>query len=425
MQTISNSFKKILVVDDSRFIRAVLKDEIHKSLKIDFELIMAKSYQEAKELVEKYNFHVAILDVNLPDAPNGEVIDLLLEENVPVIVLTGGMSESTKSIILSKDIVEYVTKNSPHNFSYIISLVKLILNNYNVYILVVDDSKTSRMMTRLNLENLHFNVLEAINGEDAIDIIENTQEKISLVLTDYEMDRMNGMELTMELRQKYMRDILAIIAVSGSDNPNVATDFLRHGANDFIKKPYTNKELNARININLELLDLFKDVKEQANRDFLTGLHNRRFFFENGKDIFDRAKQKNSKLATIMIDIDFFKRINDTYGHGVGDIAIKEIVVILNRFFSKNELIARFGGEEFCILLEYMLYGELQKKFEKVRKAFEENIIKVDNQEISYTVSIGIFYGLSNSLEDMINLCDEALYEAKESGRNRVVINRQ
>ena len=420
-----NTIKRILVVDDSRFIRAMLQEEINKSLTINFELLMAKSYMEAFELIQNNDFHIAILDVNLPDAPNGEVIDLLIGENVPVIVLTGGMNEVTKSIILNKDIVEYVTKSSPHNFSYIISLMKLVLNNYDVHILVVDDSKTSRMMTRLNLENLHFNVLEAVNGEEAIDILENTEENISMVLTDYEMDKMNGMELTMELRQKYTRDILAIIAISGSDNPNIVADFLRHGANDFIKKPYTNKELNARINMNLELLDLFKNVKEQANRDFLTGLYNRRFFFENGKDIFDRAKKKNSKLATVMIDIDLFKRINDTYGHGIGDIAIKEIVVILDRFFTQNELIARFGGEEFCILLEYMLYGELQKKFEKVRKAFEDNIIKIDNQEISYTVSIGVFYGISHSLEDMVNLCDEALYEAKESGRNRVVIHRQ
>ena len=416
--------KKILVVDDSRFIRAVLKDKIYKSLNTNFELFMAKSYQEALELVQNNDFHVAILDVNLPDAPNGEVIDLLIEENVPVIVLTGGMNESTKKIVLNKDIFEYVTKSSPHNFSYIMSLVKLILNNYDVYVLVVDDSITSRMMTRLNLESLHFNVLEAVNGEEALQIIETTQEHISLVLTDYEMDKMNGMELTMELRQKYTRDILAIIAVSGSENPNIASDFLRHGANDFIKKPYTNKELNARINLNLELLDLFKDVKDQANRDFLTGLHNRRFFFENAKEIFERANQKKSKLAVAMVDIDLFKRINDQYGHSSGDVAIKEIARILNKFFTKSDLIARFGGEEFCILLEYMLYGELQKKFEKIRKAFEENIITVDNQQFSYTVSIGIYYGLEDSLESMINLSDDALYEAKESGRNKVIIYR-
>jgi len=419
-----DTLKKILVVDDSRFIRAVLKDKIYKSLNTNFELFMAKSYQEALELVQNNDFHVAILDVNLPDAPNGEVIDLLIEENVPVIVLTGGMNESTKKIVLNKDIFEYVTKSSPHNFSYIMSLVKLILNNYDVYVLVVDDSITSRMMTRLNLESLHFNVLEAVNGEEALQIIETTQEHISLVLTDYEMDKMNGMELTMELRQKYTRDILAIIAVSGSENPNIASDFLRHGANDFIKKPYTNKELNARINLNLELLDLFKDVKDQANRDFLTGLHNRRFFFENAKEIFERANQKKSKLAVAMVDIDLFKRINDQYGHSSGDVAIKEIARILNKFFTKSDLIARFGGEEFCILLEYMLYGELQKKFEKIRKAFEENIITVDNQQFSYTVSIGIYYGLEDSLESMINLSDDALYEAKESGRNKVIIYR-
>ena len=187
-------------------------------------------------------------------------------------------------------------------------------------------------------------------------------------------------------------------------------------------KPSNHNEIVTRVNANLELLDLFSNIKDMANKDFLTGLYNRRFFFESGNAIYINAKRQNENLAVAMVDIDLFKKINDTYGHDIGDIAIKEVKKILTHHLRKSDLVARFGGEEFCILLHDISLENIEKLFEKVRVSFENNIIKTNGVEISYTVSIGVYYGLSDSLESLINLSDESLYEAKETGRNKVII---
>lgn len=423
MANSQEKYKNILVVDDSKFIRSIVHNAITRSTEIDANLIMAESYAQTQELLLKHTFHVAVLDVTLPDAQNGEVIDLLISKGVPVVVLTGGINQASKNVILKKDIVEYITKSNPQSLGYIVSVVKRILKSYDAYILLVDDSKSMRMYTRNNLEKLHVNVLEASSAEEAIRILEQSDKYIPLVLTAYEMPGMNGMEFTMQLRQTYSKDRLAIIAISGSQSSNVATDFLRHGANDFIQKPFTNEELFVRINVNLELVDLFRQSKETASKDFLTGLYNRRFFFESGTPILNKAKRKKCPVAVAMLDIDLFKRINDTFGHDVGDIAIKEVGTILQKFLRSTDLISRFGGEEFCILMEGISIEDLKCKFEDIREAFENNVLVHKNIDFSYTVSIGISYGSHSSLEGMINFSDKALYTAKESGRNKVIIN--
>ena len=416
------SCKNILIVDDSKVVRSIVKKAFIRCPDIDAKLIIAESYKESVELLKSHIFHVAILDVNLPDAPNGEVIDLLLEKDVPVVVLTGSMNESTKNIILEKNIIEYISKNSPQSINYLISVVKRALNNYDDTVLIVDDSKSSRALTRQYLEVLHVKILESSSAEEAIDMLNSSNDEISLLLTDYEMPGKNGMELTLELRQKYSKDKLSIIAISASDNSSVATAFLRHGANDYITKPFTSEELSTRVNVNLELIDLFHQARDNAHRDFLTGMYNRRYFYESATAIVEKSKRKQHPVAVIMIDIDHFKAINDTYGHSMGDMALKEIPRILKKNLRSSDLVARFGGEEFCILLDEIKLEEVEKKFESIRRVIEENVISYEVISFYYTVSIGIFYGLKDTLERMITLSDDALYKAKESGRNKIVV---
>ena len=124
-----------------------------------------------------------------------------------------------------------------------------------------------------------------------------------------------------------------------------------------------------------------------------------------------------------MLDIDKFKNINDTYGHDVGDIAIKEIKRILDETLRESDLVARFGGEEFCIVLEEITLEDTKALFERIRKRFEDNVIEIKDTKISYTVSFGVAYGMDTSLEEMVKLSDHALYYAKENGRNQVRID--
>ncbi|WP_348653031.1 diguanylate cyclase [uncultured Sulfurimonas sp.] len=420
-----NTRKKILIVDDSKVVRSMVKKALDECQEIDADLIFTESYAQTQEIVQKHRFHIAILDVTLPDAQNGEVIDLLTEQDVPVVVLTGGISNASKNIILKKNIMEYITKSNPQSLDYIVTIAKRILKNYDAHVLIIDASKSLRLLTKLSLEKLNLCVLEAKSAKEAIEILRTSEQYIPLVITDYSLPDMDGMELTMELRQIYSKDKLSIIALSGSNDPIIASKFLRHGANDFIKKPYTHEEFSLRINVNLELIDLFRQSKETASKDFLTGLYNRRFFFESGIPILEKTKRKSLSIAVATIDIDFFKKINDTYGHDIGDVAIKEVANILKKHLRSSDLIARFGGEEFCILLDDISEEKALNKFEDIRAAFESNILSVSGATISYTVSIGLYYGNACSLEDMLTLADKALYEAKETGRNKVIIHKK
>jgi diguanylate cyclase (GGDEF)-like protein len=156
----------------------------------------------------------------------------------------------------------------------------------------------------------------------------------------------------------------------------------------------------------------------------MTGAFNRRYFFDSGDAIFKKALRDKKNLVVAMFDIDKFKNINDTYGHDVGDVAICEVCNILNHNLRTSDLMARFGGEEFCILLEDISLENTIHLFEKIRIAFEENIIKIDKIEIQFTVSIGICFGLNKTLENMITISDNGLYYCKNNGRNQIAINK-
>ncbi len=167
---------------------------------------------------------------------------------------------------------------------------------------------------------------------------------------------------------------------------------------------------------------LNQKLQLQNVEDYMTGMYNRRYFFKVAEALFLKAKRKNNKLAVIMMDIDDFKNINDTYGHDVGDIAIMEVKNIFNENLRHYDLYARFGGEEFCLLLDDISKEDVIKLFEKIRKSFEDNIIKTGRVELKYTVSFGIFYGLLDSLENMIKEADKAAYKSKTAGKNRITL---
>ena len=415
--------KKVLVVDDSPMILSLLKKEFAK---YDFiQPFFAKSYKEAIKIIRenKANFQAALLDLSLPDAQNGEIVKLVNSHHIPAVILSATVNEELKNIILKKDVVDFVLKDDTASIEFAVKSILRALKNYDTNILIVDDSQIYRMVMANALKGIHLNVLEAENGQEALEIIQKEDSNISLVITDYEMPVLNGLELTFKIREEYNKDQMAIIAISSIDTKDVISKFLRFGINDFIHKPFSNDEIITRINSNLELLELFATVKDMANKDFLTGAYNRRFFFNSGEQIFAKARRRKKSLAVAMIDIDKFKNINDTYGHDVGDVAIQEIKRILDKQLRSSDLMARFGGEEFCILLEDITIENSKILFEKIRKVFETNIITIDKLQISYTISIGVSYGLSESLESMIKTSDEALYVAKESGRNQVVIH--
>ena len=414
---------KILIIDNNTTTHNSLLLEIDKKTE-GIELLIANSMEDANRLIRanKKDIFLAIVDIFLSDTKDGDAVLLTNSHKIPTIISTDDIQQISKFLQSKPWVIECFEKKENHTLEYIIDFIKKSLRNMQTTILIVDDSQLFLHTLQDNCKLLHFNILTATNGQEALEMIQSTQEKISLVLTDYNMPLMNGIELTKKLREQYKKDTLAILALSASDDEFVLTEFIKAGANDYIPKPYNFTELSVRINAQLETLELFEKIKDAASRDYLTGSYNRRYFFEASRNILNKNARKESPIAVATLDIDNFKKINDTYGHNNGDIAIKEIHNILQKNLRSSDLFARFGGEEYCIILEDISLEDLKQLFEKLRRAFESNTITTKNMQLYYTVSFGVAFGIATDIDTMINISDEALYEAKESGRNRVII---
>ncbi len=404
----------ILIVDDSKTICHTLSNMVLEDL--GFHPVVAHSKKETAEKLLEYKgkFLVALLDLGLPDAPDGEVVDFVTKFNIPSIVLTGSTEDEDK--FRHKHIVDYVVKDGGFAFEYIISLVKKIVLSVGLKVLVVDDAKSVALHT---IELLKRYNLECVYAKDGLEALEKLKENkdIRLVFTDYHMPKMDGLELTKAIRHDYSKDELSIVAISDITDKKVVTRFLKYGANDFINKGFSDEEFYARLSSVLEVLELFEEIKNKANKDFLTGAYNRRYFFNEGMTKFN----DNSNIKLFMIDIDKFKDINDTYGHDIGDIAIKEVINLVDKeLIGIDSLLSRFGGEEFCAMIFDKKDEEFLEIIENIRESFESNILKTPKGNINYTVSIGYCLEKPSSLDDMVNSADKGLYNAKNNGRNQI-----
>jgi diguanylate cyclase (GGDEF)-like protein len=412
----------VLIIDDSISVCNTLKNLIEND--IDINIYIAKSMKESAQLIlkEKGKFDIILADLGLPDAPNGEVIDFISKFTIPIVVLTGTDDTDIENKFRNKNIVDYIIKDGISALNYASLIVKRIIHNKDIKVLVVDDSKTFVEKTLDLLSRYKINALCAYDGEQALDVLKENND-IKIVLTDYLMPKIDGLELTKRIRKDYQKDELSIIVTSNDSSRRIPAKFLKYGANDFLYKGFSNEEFFARINSNIEILELFDEIKNKANKDYLTGLYNRRYLFDIGNEIYKNCKVNDKVFAIAIIDIDNFKMINDTYGHDVGDIAIKEVARILNENITSNALISRLGGEEFCICFHNRSENEISQLLEHIRKDFENNIIKVKDIELKYTISIGYSFDFGKNIDSMINNADEYLYMAKKDGRNRIRTN--
>lgn len=410
---------KVLIIDDSISVCNTLKSFIENDLEID--VFIAKSLKDSANLLlqEKGKIDVILADLGLPDAPNGEIIDFLSKFKIPIVILTGSDNVDIEEKFRDKNIVDYIIKDGISALTYASLIVKRIIHNKNIKILVVDDSKSFVNKTIDLLKRYKIIGLCAYDGEEAYSVLKENSD-VKIVLTDYLMPKMDGLELTKKIRRDYSKDELSIIVTSNDTNKKIPAKFLKYGANDFLYKGFSNEEFFARINSNIEVLELFDEIKNKANKDYLTGLFNRRYLFDVGNKIYEDCKINDKIFAIAIIDIDNFKNINDTYGHDVGDMALKEVSKILNKEIMSNALISRLGGEEFCICFYNRTEKDIDGLLENIRKKFENNIINYNNKEIKYTISIGYSFRFGKNIDSMINNADKYLYFAKNEGRNRV-----
>lgn len=410
--------KRILIIDDDNFIINILKEKL-KNYK-NLEILTGTSYKEGIMHINRNVINAAIIDLSLPDCKDGDMANYSLSKEIPTIVLTGKYNEDIEKKLLQYNTLDFFLKDGKKGILNSIFAVKRILNNYETNVLIVDDSKLQLNMLKDILNDMKLNVDIANDGETALNILTTSKKKYSLVITHYNMPNMDGIELVYKLREFYNKDELGILAISSNSSSRTISKFIKAGANDYLHKPYNDMEIRIRINSILDLLDLFKENNEIAFKDYLTNLYNRRYFFKSGQMIFNHANRDKKDISIAMIDIDDFKKINDLYGHDIGDICIKKSAELLTENIRKTDLLARFGGEEFCIILENISIETVEKFFEKIRKIFSSTTIDYENIKINFTISIGVAYGSSIKLEKMIKDADKALYQSKNNGKNLV-----
>ena len=418
MQTKHN----ILVVDDSKTISMGLKHTIEDRLGLN--VYTAASMKECADLLLKHKgkFSLALLDYGLPDAPKGEVVTFVNKFKIPSLLLTGTKLEADNEIFKNSNLIDYIIKNGSYAIDYSVGVVKRFIKNSDVEVLVVDDSKTFAM--KMEHLCLKYNLKTIVNysAKEALDTVKQ-RPNIKLILVDYMMPEMNGLEFTMQLRKDYKKDEIALIALSGMSEKEVVSSFLKYGANDFLYKDFSNEEFFARVNGNLEVLELFHATQDKAKKDYLTGVFNKTYLLNAGEEVYNIAKKDKKLLAVVLIDIDTFQTINESYGHEAGDEAIKELSRILLENINKDSIVARMGADQFCILLKNRPYAEIHQTFQELVEIVSKNRFQADNLMLDYTISVGANINFSDSLEDMIDLADEALANAKHKGANQVVIN--
>ncbi|SFV63987.1 Putative two-component response regulator [hydrothermal vent metagenome] len=413
--------EKILIVEDNKTVANLIAKKLEDALNIEIDI--AYSLREAKLFLHQRKYFITLVDINLPDAPNGEIVDYVIEKKNRVIILTQNRDKELRKNMFKKNIIDYINKNGINDVEYVVQTIHRLHKNQNHKVLVVDDSLLFRKQMQNMLTNLCFDVITVAHGEEAIGIL-NVQQDISLVITDYNMPVMDGLELTLKIRESYTKNELCILALSGDKDDETSALFLKNGANDYIKKPFSKEEFSCRVNNSIEALENIQKITHYADRDYLTGLYNRRYFYKNVETYLDMSKESGEETTIAMINIDHFKQINDTYGHNVGNKVIVSVADILRSGTDANDIVAHFGEEEFCILLKNISNNiSPEDILQRLRKSVENFTIEIDEQRvIKSTISIGaIIHDLDETLEESINEADMILYQAKNAGENSLI----
>lgn len=382
-------------------------------------MLIATTVAQVRQIISQnpQRFFIAISDLNLPDGPDGEVIDVLMEAGIPTIAVTGAFDRSRLEAFMGKGIIDYVLKNSINAYEYIVELVGRLYRNMQTKVIIAEDSKDYRIVLRCMLERQKLQVLEAVDGAQALRLFEQNPDT-KLVLADYHMPKMDGFNLLAAIRRTHAKDCLAVIGMSSSDDKTISAQFLKLGGNDYLGKPFSFEELSCRITHNLQMLESIEKVRYVANHDYLTGLLNRRAFFENASKLHAESLKEKIPLCVAMMDIDHFKKINDTHGHDGGDAVLRHFAGLLTDHFA-DDITGRLGGEEFALLSRNA--NATMTRCENFRRKIESVPALFGEIPIQLTVSIGITCHLQANLDAMLTLADGNLYKAKASGRNRVI----
>jgi diguanylate cyclase (GGDEF)-like protein len=408
-------FQNILIIDNDTIFAKNTKSNLEKSINTKVQIVNFDDIKDDKE-TENYSLYIIRLD-NKTD----KIIKKLSLNKKIIIITTNKDDEENRKKILSYNVTDYMITDINLKVDLITNIVKRLINNSHKTVMSVDDSKLVNSKISLLLQTQNLNHIHFYDGKEAWEYLNHpSSKKIDLVIADYEMPNMDGYDLVENIRAKYSLEELPILVLSISKKSCIISKFLKAGANDFITKPFINEEFTARIANTLTLLDMYNKAKNMAMTDYLTGLHNRAYFYATGKKALDISKRTNHPISIGMIDIDNFKKINDTYGHDAGDKVLVHVANTIKKMLRRSDIFVRFGGEEFVIMLPNCPLDQAHNIMDKIRKVVAKSAVNLDNDIlINITISVGVSSKM-DTLDEMIKKADKYMYIAKKSGKNRV-----
>jgi diguanylate cyclase (GGDEF)-like protein len=303
-------------------------------------------------------------------------------------------------------------------------------------VLIVDDHEDNIELLRARLEAWGFATESAGDGQEALNRIE--QSPPDLILLDVMMPNIDGIEVARRVKGNRSLPFIPIIMQTALDATEDKVEGLEAGADDYITKPIDFAELKARLNSMLrikrlqdaleererQLLEANERLRHMSQTDALTGLDNRRHLEERIDEMFEHARRLTEPFACVMCDLDRFKSVNDTHGHQAGDAVLKQFARILRHEAREIDRVGRYGGEEFMLLLPGTVLDAAVTFAERVRKEVEGHTFTFDGTQVCRTASFGVSawpHPRVGNCDELVRAADDALYVAKETGRNRVV----
>jgi two-component system, cell cycle response regulator len=296
-------------------------------------------------------------------------------------------------------------------------------------VLIADDSATSRALLRSVLTRWGYEIVSAVNGAEAWEEL-SKPDAPALAILDWEMPHMTGPEVCRRVRENLREPYTYIILLTGKGSKGETVEGLDAGADDYVVKPFDEHELQVRlragkriVDLQLDLLRAREELRERANKDLLTMLPNRSAIFTALEQELSRCHRDHRTVGVILLDIDHFKKINDTYGHFAGDTVLRETAARLRGNMRPYDHVGRYGGEEFLVVLPNCDLEQAAHQAERMRAKLNGSGMIVDGAEMQVSASFGVTVsdGSERSPDLFVRVADEALYKAKASGRNCVV----
>lgn len=420
----------VLIIENSRFHQRMISQIFNNE---ELTVHIANNGDAALEILENKTVDYICTAYHLPDGFDGIKLAQLIRTNpktkdIPIVLLTSNDIDHSFDYAYHSGVTEIYNRSDIDLLSK--NLKRSILAKQNVInarVLYIEDCKTDAAIIKRKLEAMKMSVEHYFNAAEALKAFQESTTNYDIIITDLLVEgSISGMGLIREVRKMIPdRSKMPILVTSGFNDNSRRIELLHMGANEYIVKPIIAEELAAQITNLVSTKQLFDQVKIQqeqlfqlAMTDQLTGLYNRHSLAKLLPKYFSHSVRHSSPLSLLLLDIDHFKRINDTYGHSKGDDVLRKFAQLITVNFRAEDLIARYGGEEFVVLMDNSSKEDAIEKANALRTYIENTPI----EDIKITISIGVASTTNNSnFEILFNQADTALYHAKENGRNQTI----